>query len=72
MLRNVTVNVDSLRRIVLHPEGGVDLQAYDEQFGWVCDNGADVSDALLVAYLHEAVDRLLDSAGKLTPKLSRR
>ncbi len=58
----VVVRVDEQRRIRLYAEGGLDMEAFVPDVGWVLDNQADVSDATLGAYLIDARNIVADAA----------
>jgi hypothetical protein len=54
-LQRIVINVDQKRRIVLHPEGGMDLEAFVEGPGWVLDNDAHVPEGDLWAVLYQTL-----------------
>jgi hypothetical protein len=60
-IQSIVVNVHSGARIVLHPQGGLDLEVYVDGPGWVLDNDADVSDYQLHTWLMESL-RIVENA----------
>jgi len=65
MVRNVVVNVDCFRRLVLNPQGGMDLECYVEGIGWCLDNDAVVPDGVIEGHLARAIGLLILQADKL-------
>ncbi len=61
-LRRVVVNVDQGRRLVVNPEGGLDLEAFVKGIGWVLDNEAHVDNGDLAACLYQAAELLQGNA----------
>ncbi len=45
-MRNIVITLQFGRRIVLYPEGGMDLQRSVDGIGWVNDNAAANADEL--------------------------
>ncbi len=66
-LNRVMIHVDFGRRVRLYPEGGLELECWVDEFGWVMDNDADVADDQLADLLRQAAAVALASADKLTP-----
>ncbi len=50
----VTIDISLNQRIIVYPEGGLDLEAYVPIIGWVNDNNADIPDHVVQSYINRA------------------
>lgn len=62
-LNRVIISVDHGRRIILYPEGGLNLEAYVNGPGWVLDNGAELPQGDFESLMGE-VKKIVDNAAE--------
>ncbi len=60
------IHIHNGRRVVLYPEGGLELHVWVEGPGWVLDNDAEVPDYLLADLCMQAKRLAADQAEKLS------
>lgn len=64
-MKYVIIQVDDSRRIIVYKEGGLDLECYVADIGWVLDNDADIADHVLESYLEVALNSIDRALGNV-------
>lgn len=69
-IKHVTITLDFYRRVVLYPEGGINVEYLEPGIGWVLDTEAEVDDTALSNLLTRARNIVACAAKLCSVKVS--
>lgn len=68
-IRRIVIDLNFGRRVILYPEGGMDLEAEVPGVGWVLDNDAYVPEPDLAGVLVAAAEVAMEQARNVAPHI---
>ena len=66
-MHNIILNIDRQVRFTIFPEGGLEVEVFVDNLGWVLQSRNSTSDVIVYSYLKEASSLIMRAARKLGP-----